>query len=90
MLLGRACFKAVEMEISMNIIKIQPGDLLHLKKPHPCGCADFLVMRVGSRVRLICKGCGRDMTVDRMKLEKAIKTITVSEQEQNTGKDIPE
>lgn len=71
----------------MNIIKIQQGDILHLKKPHPCGCSDFLVMRVGSVVRVVCKGCGRDMNVDRIKLEKSIKSITVSEQGQNTGKD---
>jgi len=75
------------MEITMNIIKIQQGDLLHLKKPHPCGCSDFLVMRVGGVVRIVCKGCGRDMNVDRVKLEKSIKSITVSKQGQNTGKD---
>ncbi len=71
----------------MNIIKIQAGDILHLKKPHPCGCSDFLVMRVGSVVRIVCKGCGRDMNVDRIKLEKSIKSITGSDGEQNTGKD---
>lgn len=74
----------------MNIIKIQTGDILHLKKPHPCGCADFSVMRVGSQVRIICKGCGRDMNVDRIKLEKSIKSITVSEQEQSKRKDLDE
>ena len=71
----------------MNIIKIQAGDILHLTKPHPCGCSDFLVMRVGSVVRIVCKGCGRDMNVDRIKLEKSIKSITGSDGEQNTGKD---
>ena len=60
----------------MNIIKIHIGDVLHLKKAHPCGCADFTVMRVGSIVRVVCRGCGRDMNVDRIKLEKAIKSIT--------------
>ena len=75
------------MECTMNIVKIQPGDLLHLKKPHPCGCSDFLVMRVGSVVRIVCKGCGRDMNVDRIKLEKSIKSITACDQEQNKGKD---
>lgn len=71
----------------MNIIKMHPGDVLHLKKTHPCGCADFLVKRVGSQVRIVCQGCGRDMTVDRIKLEKSIKSMTVSEAEQNTGKE---
>ena len=71
----------------MNIIKIKTGDILHLKKPHPCGCYDFLVMRVGSQVRVVCKGCGRDMNVDRIKLEKSIKNITASNTDQTNGKD---
>lgn len=63
----------------MNIIKIRAGDVVHLKKPHPCGRADFSVIRVGSQVRIVCRGCGRDMDVDRIKLEKAIKSITTAE-----------
>ena len=70
----------------MNIIKIRTGDVLHLKKAHPCGCADFTVMRVGSQVRVVCMGCGRDMNVDRIKLEKAIKSIKSSD-EPTKGKD---
>ena len=59
----------------MQIIRISEGDILELKKPHPCGSKQFKVARVGSDVRIICAGCGRDMTVDRIKLEKAIKKI---------------
>ena len=67
--------KLITRRLHMNIIKIRTGDILHLKKPHPCGCADFTVMRVGSLVRVVCKGCGRDMTLPRIKLEKAVKKI---------------
>lgn len=59
----------------MQIIKIAVGDLLELKKPHPCGGAQFKVLRVGSDVRIVCQACGRDMTLDRIKLEKSIKRI---------------
>jgi len=59
----------------MQIIKIAVGDILELKKPHPCGSKQFKVVRIGSDVRIICVGCGRDMTVDRIKLEKSIKKI---------------
>ena len=55
------------------IIKIQTGDILELKKPHPCGSSLFCVARVGSEVRILCQGCGRDLTLDRPKLEKQIK-----------------
>ena len=60
----------------MQILKIMVGDLLELKKPHPCGSKEFKVLRVGSDIRIACQGCGRDMTLDRIKLEKSIKKIT--------------
>ena len=58
-----------------EIIKINKGDLLELKKPHPCGSRMFHAERIGSDIRIICAGCGRDMTLPRIKLEKAIKKI---------------
>ena len=58
-----------------GIIKIAVGDILELKKPHPCGEKCFSVMRIGSDIRIVCTGCGRDMTLPRVKLEKAIKKI---------------
>ena len=63
----------------MHILKISVGDVLEMKKPHPCGNKKFKVMRVGSDVRIICEGCGRDMTLDRIKLEKSVKQILSKE-----------
>ena len=57
------------------ILKIHPDDIIKFKKPHPCGGDLFRVVRVGSEVRIICETCGRDMTMERIKLEKAIKQI---------------
>jgi hypothetical protein len=51
------------------------GDRLLLRKPHPCGRDTFRVLRVGSDVRIVCDGCGRDMTLPREKLEKMIKRV---------------
>ena len=65
--------------ILMQILKIGVGDILEMKKPHPCGNKKFKVMRVGSDVRIICEGCGRDMTLDRIKLEKSVKQILSKE-----------
>lgn len=59
----------------MIIPKIAVGDTLSLKKKHPCGSSDFEVLRVGSDIRIICRGCGRDLTLPREKLEKAIRRI---------------
>lgn len=59
----------------MDILKFDKGDVLIMKKKHPCGSVAFEVMRTGSDVRIKCTGCGRDMTLPRLKLEKNIKRI---------------
>ena len=59
----------------MQILKIDVGDVLVMKKKHPCGNDLFLVLRVGSDVRIVCKSCGRDLTLDRIKLEKSVKQL---------------
>ena len=58
-----------------GIPKIAVGDVLVMKKPHPCGENGFEVLRIGSDVRIKCNGCGRDVTVPRLKIEKSIKKI---------------
>jgi hypothetical protein len=61
-----------------SIIKLQPNDRIKLKKKHPCGGDAFRIVRVGSEVRIVCESCGRDMTMERIKLEKAIKQMLSS------------
>lgn len=57
----------------MEILKFNVGDTVELKKMHPCGSKLFKIVRVGSEMRIICLGCGRDLTMDRLKLEKSVK-----------------
>ena len=57
------------------IQKFKTGDLLVMKKKHPCGADTFKVIRTGSDIRIICTGCGRDLTLPRPTLEKSIKKI---------------
>ena len=59
----------------MQILKLLPDMVVELKKPHPCGERHFRILRVGSICRVVCLGCGRDMDLDRVKLERAIKHI---------------
>ena len=63
----------------MKIIKFAPGDRLVMKKKHPCGAEEFKVLRIGSDVRIVCSGCGRDITLPRLTLEKSIKRVEYSE-----------
>lgn len=65
------------------IIRFSVGDTLEMKKNHPCGARLFLVKRVGSDIRVVCLGCGRDMTVPRIKLEKAIRRVISGETKTN-------
>ena len=64
-----------------NILRLTAGDRLEMKKPHPCGSRVFTVMRVGSDVRVVCEGCGRDMVLDRVKLEKAVRAKLTEEKD---------
>ncbi len=57
------------------IVRLRLNDRIVLKKPHPCGGSEFRILRVGSDVRIVCQTCGRDMTVNRIKLEKAIRQV---------------
>ncbi len=63
----------------MGSIKIAVGDILKMKKKHPCSSDIFKVMRAGSDVRIVCTGCGRDLTLPREKLEKMIKKVAQSD-----------
>ena len=65
------CFMA-----SIPVINI--GDILEMKKQHPCGASTFKVLRVGADIKLTCTGCQRILTLDRLKVEKMIKRIVPS------------
>ncbi len=54
---------------------VRVGDRLWMKKPHPCGSREFLVLRVGMDFKIKCTGCGREIMLPRLKCEKNIKSI---------------
>lgn len=55
--------------------KINIGDILVLKKGHPCGENKWEVTRVGADVKLKCLGCDRIVMLDRPTLNKRIKKV---------------
>ncbi len=59
----------------MPIISFKVGDRLLMKKKHPCSADTFKVTRLGSDVKIVCEGCGRDLLLPREKLEKMIKKV---------------
>ena len=56
-------------------IPLQLGDILRLKKPHPCGENRWEVLRVGADIRLRCLGCGRLVMIARSDLERRIREV---------------
>ena len=46
------------------------GDIVKLKKPHPCGSQEWEILRVGADFRLKCMGCGHMVMVTRRLVEK--------------------
>ncbi len=60
---------------------IREKDILVMKKPHPCGANEMLVLRSGMDFRLRCINCGREFMVPRSKAEKNIKSVRREEKE---------
>ncbi len=56
-------------------MEINVGDVLKLKKQHPCGAKEWEVLRVGADFRIKCMGCGHQIMIARKLLEKNIKEI---------------
>lgn len=54
---------------------ISVGDIIEMKKAHPCGSSTWKVLRVGMDFRLRCEGCGHEVMILRRKAEKSIKQI---------------
>ena len=54
---------------------VRVGDVLKMKKKHPCGSDKFLVTRVGMDFKIKCLTCGREVMAPRRKLEKNIKRV---------------
>lgn len=54
---------------------IQVGDILRMKKQHPCGSSEWTVLRTGADLKLRCTGCGHELMGPRSKFEKNVKQI---------------
>jgi len=54
---------------------IRTGDILTLKKKHPCGSARWQTLRIGADFKLKCLGCGHEIMSPRRKVENSIKAV---------------
>ena len=54
---------------------IQVGDIITMKKQHPCGSREWEVLRIGADFQLKCQGCGHQIMIARPQAEKNIRQV---------------
>ena len=68
----------------MEKLVYEVGDIVRLKKPHPCGSSEWEILRVGADFRLKCKGCGHQVMIARRLVEKNTKELKKRNSENRT------
>lgn len=56
-------------------IEIRVGDVVRLRKPHPCGGYEWDVFRLGADIGIQCTTCGRRVLITRRQFERRVKTL---------------
>ena len=59
-------------------LNYEVGDIVTLKKGHPCGSKDWEILRVGADFRLKCRGCGHQVMLARKIVEKSFRGMVES------------
>lgn len=60
--------------------QFQLGDIVQMKKPHPCGTNEMEIIRMGMDIRIRCLGCHHSVLVPRAKFESKMKKVLRSAQ----------
>ena len=56
-------------------LELRIGDVVRLRKPHPCGSHDWTVVRLGADIGLRCHGCNHRILVPRRTVERRLKAF---------------
>jgi hypothetical protein len=54
------------------VLELFLGDVVRLRRAHPCGSSEWLVDRLGADIGLRCQGCGRHVLIERRQLESRL------------------
>jgi len=57
--------------------EVHVDDVVRLRKPHPCGSTDWVVIRIGADIGLRCLGCGRRVLLPRPTFRKRLKAVVL-------------
>ena len=58
-------------------MQLNVGDIVQLKKQHPCGSVEWEITRTGADFKIKCLGCSHQVMIPRSKLEKSIKKRSI-------------
>ncbi|MHB8916863.1 MAG: DUF951 domain-containing protein [Desulfocucumaceae bacterium] len=61
-----------------QLVKYQVGDVVKMRKTHPCGGDTWEIMRTGVDFRIKCLKCARVLLLPRPKFEKSVKSLISS------------
>ena len=61
------------------LTELQVKDIVHMRKPHPCGSYEWTVTRIGADIGLQCNGCGRRTMLTRRELRRSSRKIVTQE-----------
>lgn len=78
--------KSRKGERTMERKVFQLGDIVLMKKNHPCGSNEMEIIRMGMDIRIKCVGCKHSVLVPRAKFEKNMRKVLRSAQESEEGK----
>ncbi len=56
-------------------VKVEIGDIVRMRKKHPCGGFDWKVVRLGTDIGIVCLNCQRRVLLPRGQFNKRLKTI---------------
>ena len=73
------------MAVGIKAADLQPGDLVRLKKAHPCGGRLWRVNRIGADVGLRCQTCEHYILAPRFRIERRIREVIRPEADANAG-----
>ena len=59
------------------VLKYEIGDMITLKKAHPCGENRWEILRTGVDIKLKCLGCNRQIWIPRIDFERRVRKILV-------------
>lgn len=59
------------------------GDIVQMKKPHPCGTNEMEIIRMGMDIRVKCVGCQHSVLIPRQKFEKSLKKVLRSAEKES-------